>query len=86
MVSLEIKVEKLGFGYGNIYLYFNNSDGHIQLELVMTQIVKLAKVFSEYKIYPAQCFNNTSIVHIFQHTHPFDHYAENLKKVFEFRH
>ena len=52
----------------------------------MNQLLKLAELFSQYKLYPIQCFDNTSIAHIFQTTHPKDSYAKDLTKILEIQH
>jgi len=47
----------------------------------MNQILKLAEIFAEYKLYPSECFDNTSIAHIFQSTHSTDNYSKDLHKI-----
>lgn len=48
---------------------------------LMNQLLKLAELFAEYKLYPSECFTNSSIAHIFQSTHSNDNYSKDLYKI-----
>jgi hypothetical protein len=40
----------------------------------------LADLFSQYRIYPSECYNADSIVRQFQKTHPSDHYSVDIEQ------
>jgi hypothetical protein len=40
----------------------------------------LANLFSQYRIYPSECFNADSIVRQFQKTHPSDHFSVDIEQ------
>jgi hypothetical protein len=47
----------------------------------MSRISSLGELFAEYKVYPNECFPETSTVRKFQKTHPWDPYAQDLNKL-----
>ncbi|HNY97545.1 MAG TPA: hypothetical protein PKM84_00280 [Candidatus Pacearchaeota archaeon] len=49
------------------------------------KIIKLAKLFAEYKIYPERCFGINSPAKVFQSLYPHNHYSEELKEFLSYQ-